>query len=366
MFKFYSLFFLTLLVFVEINGQSDSATLNTALVESDTVKVTKSKDQTILTWGNKNIILLEDTIKKIPEFTLSLGFNFDFLDGVQTNDLYADVNADIPFIFLPKKVTSKPEEFINQIGLEVGAYQLRTISNLEDTVTVQYRLTEPIVENGSLVGINYITANTANSSVISRENIGLFVQPKWIFHFAESGEYLSRISLIGHCEWYKSDIKLDYTFSDVISRDTSLMAPEDWPRPFNTVEEIPSFESSIRQENLINLGAGVDILVKRPSGILQFKSVFGVNSITVTDNPNGIISDLEVSTSANRRRFFYIVQAEFIERKLLGLKLSAEVRGFGAPDLSNIVGRVADLPQFSIALSKQFNLEKIADLFSVD
>ncbi|WP_020538607.1 hypothetical protein [Lewinella cohaerens] len=346
-----------------INTQTPDTGQASKVEKPDTVQISKDAENTTITWGDKSIVLLGDTLKSIPELTLSLGFNFDFLSGVKSNDLYADVNADIPFLFAAEKVKKKPEKFINQLGIEVGAFQLRTISNIEDTILTQYRLTEPDLEDGELVGIHFITVNTENSAIISRDNLGLYFQPKWTFHYKESKDYLSRVSLIGHCEWYRSDIELNYTFSTIASRDTSSTAPEEWPRPYDTVEEIPSFQGSIIQENLINVGVGLDLLLKRPSGILQFKPIVGINSISINKNPNNLIDDLD-EVAISRRRLFYMVQAEFIEQKVLGLKLAVEIRGFGAPDASNVVGRIADLPQFSVSLSKQFSLEKIAELFT--
>lgn len=330
---------------------------------TDSLKLIQSEKETKIYWGDKEISLNGDTtVKEKPELTLSLGFNFDFLSGVKVNDLYADVNADIPFMLLTKKVTKRPDKLVHRIGIEVGAYQIKSVSTSNDTINRQFRLVNPILNVDSITGLQYITANTKSSTTISRENFGVYFQPKLNLRYDSNGDYESMVNLIGHFEWYKSDINLGFDFDEVTSIDTALSVPLSWPRPFQTVSRIPENENRVFQQNYINAGIGFDINITRPSGSLQFKPIVGVNRFTVNENINDALLGTSISNLVETQtRWFYIVQAEFLEQRILGLKLFVEVRGFTNTSLRR---RVEDLPQFSVSLSKQFSLDKIAEIFS--
>ena len=139
--------------------------------------------------------------------------------------------------------------------------------------------------------------------------------------------------------------------------DTSAVAPESWPRPFDLVEALPSLEQNERFiEYNTNLGVGFDFTISRESGMIHFKSIFGKNYFNLVRRLN------DSRVIQNDNDYFYLVQAEVMENKLLGLKLGLEVRGY-FEDQTPKITLDRNTPYFTIYLAKQFSFDKIASLF---
>lgn len=99
---------------------------------NDSLTIISSDNKSTFKWGERTLTIVKnDTTKKSSEFLLSLGFNFDFLNGIKANDLYADVNVEVPFIFRTLKDKSNIWKFYHNFGFEFGAYQMRNISEID-------------------------------------------------------------------------------------------------------------------------------------------------------------------------------------------------------------------------------------------
>lgn len=322
-----------------------------SIVESnkDTIKLT---GDSVVLWNNSIILYKKssDTSKvKISPFSLSFGYNFDFLDGIKTNDLYADFRVDLPN-FLHKKGSIDSTSFLNRIGIEVGAYQLRTVSRL-DTVQEQFRLIDSGPIPPDSLQLLYITANSNSIRKTIRENLNVYIQPK--FELINSKE--AQFNLLLHGEWLRSTF--NHSFERNAKRDTSLSVPSDWPRPYNTVNEVPETEKSKSYEYNFYIGTGFELRVTKTVGNFYLKMICGYNKskfLSEDKEGNSILS--------NSEGLFYLTKFEVLESQVTGIKLGVEVRGlFPQSKPSPTLDRA--LPGFGIYLAKQFTFQKVGELF---
>jgi hypothetical protein len=353
-----NLLFLCLLCFIQntIKAQVEPPSNQTPKLPEP--KVELSKDPVIITgdsvflWNNTLYLFKKssDTSKLIiSPFSLSFGYNFDFLDGIKTNELYADLRVDLPNV-LQKKSKIDTTTFWDRFGVEVGAYQLRTVSRL-DTVTEQFRLVDSSPIPPDSLQLLYITANSNSIRKTIRENLDVYIQPK--FELINTKE--TRLNLLLHSEWLRSI--LDHSFERNTNNDTTLFVPSDWPRPYNTVNEVPSTEKSKSYEYNFYLGTGFDLRVNKTEANFYLKMICGYNGAK-------LLNELEDGTSQIGKTggWFYLAKFEVLESQITGIKLGVEVRGlFSQATPSPTIDRA--LPGFGIYLAKQFTFQKIGDLF---
>lgn len=285
---------------------------------------------------------------KISPFSLSFGYNFDFLDGIKTNELYADLRVDLPNV-LRKKGKIGTKEFLDCFGIEVGAYQLRTISRL-DTVEEQFRLVDSKPIPPDSLQLLYITANSNSIRKTIRENLDVYIQPK--FELINTKE--ARFNLLLHGEWLRSI--LNHSFERNAKKDTTLFTPPNWPRPYNTVNDVPKTEKSKSYEYNFYLGTGFDLRVNKTEANFYLKMICGYNRAKLLREVDGnsILSNVE--------GLFYLAKFEVLESQVTGIKLGVEVRGlFPQTAPSPTLDRA--LPGFGIYLAKQFSFQKVGELF---
>ena len=314
----------------------------------DTVKVT---GDSLILWNNSIILFRKstDTSKlKISPFSLSFGYNFDFLDGIKTPELYADLRVDLPNV-LQKKGKTKVNKLRNRFGIEVGAYQLRTVSRL-DTVAEQFRLVDSRPIPPDSLQLLYITANSNSIRKTIRENLDVYIQPK--FELMNTKE--TRFNLLLHGEWLRSI--LDHSFERNAKKDTTLFAPPDWPRPYKTVNEVPKTEKSKSYEYNFYIGTGFDLRVNKTEANFYLKMICGYNRAKLLREEDG------VSILSNVEGWFYLAKFEVLESQITGIKLGVEVRGL-FPQTTSSPNLDRALPGFGIYLAKQFTFQKVGELF---
>lgn len=285
---------------------------------------------------------------KISPFSLSFGYNFDFLDGIKTNELYADLRVDLPNILRKKDQTSS-KGILDRLGIEVGAYQLRTVSRL-DTVQEQFRLTGSKSIAPDKLQLIYITVNSNSIRKTIRENLDVYIQPKVELMSTKEAQF----NWLFHFEWLRST--LDHSFERNISkRDTTLVAPPNWPRPYYAINEVPGTEKDKDYEYNFYLGTGFDLRINTTEANFYLKMICGYNGAKLLTG-----GDL-VTKVSDVKDWFYLTKFEVLESQVTGIKLGVEVRG-AFP--SNIPSSVLDrtLPGFGIYLAKQFTFEKVGDL----
>lgn len=314
----------------------------------DTVKVT---GDSVILWNNTVILFKKssDTSKlKISTFSLSFGYNFDFLDGIKTNDLYADLRVDLPNV-LRKKGKDDKRIFQDRFGIEVGAYQIRNVSRF-DTVTEQFRLVsgKPITPDS--FQLLYITANSNSIRKTIRENLDVYIQPK--FELINTKE--SRLNLLLHGEWLRSTF--DHRFERNAKKDTTLFVPTDWPRPYNTVKEVPNSERSKSYEYNFYVGTGLDLRVNKAEANFYLKVICGYNRAQLLKDVDGN------SVLSNTEGWFYLAKFEVLESQITGIKLGVEVRGLFPQSTPSLTLDRA-VPGFGIYLAKQFTFQKVGELF---
>lgn len=335
----------------DVSSEADSPAVE-GPTKHDTLVVEEGDFKTTIQWGEQTLVITKDSLKRWPEILLSLGFNFDFLDGVKADDLYADVSVDLPFLFHPD-----PANAMTGFGVELGIYQRRTVS-YQDTLSEEYRLIDAVQFQNDSTAFKYITGKATGVLETYRENLGVFLQPKWILlSEGNTVKNTARLSVIGHIEWMRTTVNQSYN-RNFYSIDTTSEVPDNWPRPYNTVDFLPPEEQ--KQEFIeynLNYGVGVDLFVLRPTGGLHLKAVIGNNDYKIlTSLTNGVS---RVRTSDTK---FYSIQVEIIETQVLGFKLGAEVRGyFGGENPPLRLEKI--IPSYTVYLAKQFSLDKLADLF---
>ncbi|MCB9277278.1 MAG: hypothetical protein H6562_00065 [Lewinellaceae bacterium] len=323
-------------------------------------KIIKSITLIILLYGSFYISAQEneaikDTFAYSP-FSVSIGYNFDFLDGIKTNELYADLKIDLPEIF-PSK-TPKTNNLWNKIGLEAGAYQLRTLSFLDNfSARNTFRMIDAQRIDSTFL-FKYITIQAEKIRRITRENLSIFIQPKLKLKENNSNEKVhSRLNLLFMAEYQRS--VLDYTLDlNIVSADTSLEVPSDWPIPYDLVNRLPLSEKGRSFEYNINFGIGLGLQVKTQEGNLNLKTSMGYNRIKLVQK----LDDSGNSTLKKGSGFFYLIQADVLETKATGIKLGLEVRGI-IHESGQQLSLDRAVPNFSIYLAKQFGLKKIGELF---
>lgn len=352
-----NLLFLCLLCLMQNTIQAQVKNPTTESLNSTEPKVEASKDtvklvgDSVVLWNNMIILFNKsrDTSKlKISPFSLSFGYNFDFLDGIKTNELYADLRVDLPNV-LQKKGRTDTKGFRDRIGVEVGAYQLRNVSRL-DTVEEQFRLVDSKPIPPDSLQLLYITANSTSIRKTIRENLDVYIQPK--FELINTKE--AQFNLLLHSEWLRSI--LNHSFERNAKKDTTLFVPSDWPRPYNTVNEIPLNEKRKSYEYNFYVGTGFDLLVNKTDANFYLKVICGYNRVKFLSEVDGN------SVLRNTEGWFYLAKFEVLESQFTGIKLGVEVRGlFPQTTPSPTLDRA--LPGFGIYLAKQFTFQKVGELF---
>ena len=300
---------------------------------------------------------------KVSSLSVSFGYNFDFLDGIKTNDLYADFKAEFPKVFSKPKSVEK--NFLSTIkysfGLEAGAYQLRTVS-LVDTISETFRLVNGNLDANDSLVISYLTVNSKSVKKTKRENFGVFIQPKFqlVHSYNKINKEESRLSLAFHAEWLRSIVNRTIE-RNTEDRTTSSSPPDDWPRPYNTVNTIPGSETNKTTLYNTYLGGGLDLKLRRKLGNFHLKTLIGYNNVKLLqeveslDDPGEIVTRLSFDEN-----WFYLIQMNVLETKLTGIKLGMEVRGvFTRSNPQLTLDRT--VPLFSVYLAKQFGFGKIGD-----
>ncbi len=226
-----------------------------------------------------------------------------------------------------------------------------------DTLNEQFQLIDAKRDTIGVLDHNYITANSQSVRSTFRENLGVFVQPKitipWL---GDEQNEESIVNLLGHCEWTRSIINAKLS-RNLIAVDTTEDAPDSWPVPYEISQSLPEAEQNEKfLEYNINIGVGLDFTLNRSSGSLHFKSIIGKNNFKLVKKSNN------TNTILNDDACFYLIQGEVMERKILGLKLGVEVRGYFNNDRPPLT-LDRNTPYFTIYLAKQLNFKKIADLF---
>lgn len=355
-FIFLSLFLCAKLAACQIDTTLQLNPNDTIEPPSDTIKIIQSDNKTSFEWGGKRISFEKDSVKLWPEILLSLGFNFDFLDGIKANDLYADINVDLPFIFNPKVGKTKSDGFIKNLGIEFGLYQMRTLSSI-DTSSEQFQIIDAVRQDSNAFTFNYITIPTKGIRETSRENIGLFFQPKYSLKLLNLGQQnYANLSILGHIEWTRSivNIKLSREFSP----DTTDAIPDSWGSPpYELTRTLPPLlENTKFVEYNSNYGVGWELFVSKKSGSIHLKQVLGLNNYRVLRGLGNTTQEF-----LSYKNLFYLVQAEVMENNILGIKLGAEVRGYWRKNPQVSIER--NTPFFTVYLAKQFSFDKIAELF---
>ncbi len=272
----------------------------------------------------------EDFFKEInkssekPAVQISLGANFDFINGINTNAVYAEIGGFLTEVWTPFKY----DDF-SKFGIDIGLINNRSITTSErDNLNDFYF--ESIPDDDTLR--KQISNEIEQVIETSQEYLSVFFSPTF--------KLTKYLYFATHFEFRKVDVTKTTEFS-LTNPDTSIVdsrniAEEVLARePFNLEES--KEEKFTVNESIFGFG-GILYIDDHPF-TLKVKMLIGWNT-----EPGRIFS------SEFNKSFGYNTSFSLVE-KGIGLKLGGQLRGLFD----------SGKPEFSIYLTKQFPVSKLLD-----
>ena len=247
-------------------------------------------------------------------YTISIGANFDFLDGLKTNDVYSELSLLITKIFGEK----------SKWGLYAGIYQSKTVSDA-DTVNESIDLFLNAVNEDSVEITHQELRIITNKE---KSNLGLFFSPT----YQKSENFYWNL----HFEIQKKDF-LFITNETVLDSDTSIIE-----MPNSMLIEHNSHPDYRSVDYYPYFGAGFMLLHGDETADIMLRVILGYSNSTK-------LVDYDEKTE---HHFFHLTQFKITEKNN-GIKFGGEVRG---------IGNYA--PEITIYLAKEFSLNILNTLFS--
>jgi len=342
------------------NGEMNITTRITTTSVKDTLKEREVgylviPGQTQESAGSQEIILKQGLYLKDNPFWMEVGSNFDLLNGVQANNLYAGVLAFVKDI---GKVTIRGHTY--PISFTGGVYESKSSSvSASSDSGIIYR-------NGSSYnsipnkGYPFYRDTGSVKSTATVQSIGLFFEPLLLLTNKESKENGLHIYLSSYLEmlWQR----VNTTFSYPSGHTDTLYD-----------QNIGSIYLHNYKENTTSLdyrshyfGFGLPIYIKEDAYTFYLNPVLGItNQQFVFTQPSQYISDFIPDYKINQSmdpnplsnfetpkkpwNKFYIAQFRLTSEQY-GVSFTGEVRGF--------ILRQSK-PQISLSISKKFDVGKL-------
>jgi len=296
---------------------------------------TTKENQTEIEALKEKIKTLEKKVEpENDDFKVSIGASFDFNKGASATDLYYDLS----FYNLQIGPSNKPKDE-RIFGLDFKLSQTLLFSTPKDSnrVTSFNSVRLGGVENDSIL-VGDFSFNRVEE--LDFTDFGLLIRPTWkmseIFH------------LFGHAEFLFRTTVQDVTYSSI---DTITIRKV--PASTNTKSTLPADRKTTYSDALYFLGLGLNTNLDIQSVNFRIKWAAGVSSVLDASLFNRPRSATGIE---GKLRGFYHVDVEIIEKNS-GIKLGVNIRD---NNLRNNISSL-DQPRFSLFISKQFALSKLAD-----
>lgn len=262
-----------------------------------------------------------------PQFRLSLGANFDFIDGPKLNSQYTDVSAFVPHLI---SASHHPYSFRHRWGLHVFLYQNRSLSS-------------------SLNGSPYLSQDTTfqEGAQLKQEFLGMQLSPLFRLSSNTSGLH-SPLHLFGfmHMEFTQQRLRLHASTNPVQDLQSFGAATKE----VETVRFLPYFGLGLF---LTYRTKELDLIVKQSAG---YSGHYLPSSSMSSDEP-------ALLAISHQRLGYHLTQVSFIEKKI-GLKLGMEMRGLFLWKTSHHHSSRYFPPSFTVFLAKEVSFSKIGKLFN--
>jgi hypothetical protein len=346
--------------------------------ETAFIKFKNGNERDVLVFSRSRLVHMN------KPFWIELGSNFDLIDGVIPNNLFAGVffykrdirsftghkhervksymvkseTQDVPgqTVFEKKFVAGQKyiakEKEIN-IGILSGIYQSRSISSESVSTLVEYQDGRSLIaDTNNRFPVFRDTGNILQSTTIN--NLGLFFSPqlRWTSRSANMDGLHGFFSIWIEMVWQKSETVYDYTKTSNLD---TLRITEDL---------IPQYTHKLTKTNLDfrtqYYGVGAPFFLKEGDLNLFFNPVIGVTNqrfylpdvseqLATSGGKPGLSKPL--GSLGHEWSAFFLTTFRLSEEKY-GISFTGEVRG--------LVGRQAK-PIISLALSKKFDLTKLLE-----
>lgn len=359
--NFYLIIVMNLIYNVSMSGQIiniDNKKINIDL-EGDTtinieVKITDSIQEVKI--GEKDQVIKKENVKKdekvsyrdtLPRVAISIGTNLDFVGKIKLRDIYADIKICYNQLFEKSK-----DKRLQRLGLNFGLYNFTTVSN-PDTSKVTFFSTYPIFSDSSSVKPGFLLSKYNIQTKNYSENLGAFFEPKINIFSKEEGT--NKINLIGHIGWSRNVYKLTNQYT-LIGIDTITKVTQE-------ITSLPRFnETSVSSnefkfiENNVTYGVGCEFILESDKAYVQLKGLYGINHIKYL---NYIPEGSKISNFKSNKWVNFSI--EVMEKRFTGIKIGAELRAVLDANVELPIQK--QMPSYNIYMAKQFNLDKIAELF---
>lgn len=275
-------------------------------------------------------------------FWLELGSNFDITDGFQANNLFAG-------IFLDKKDISE-----KRLRLFGGVYESKTISNQETASFKNFHYIDDSI--GQPLVRNTVKLDQDSGTVIKNTSItsvGLFLSPQIRLTSKSANDDGLHIftSLWIEMLWQQLNTNYDYTHTNRI--DSTYIPKDSAFKNYNY--KVNSQKLDIRSHYF---GIGFPLYYKEGLFHLSINPVIGICNQAVSNSGNSTSFFSSLTNEKPGWRAFYLFQFRLNEEKY-GIAFTGEVRGIINSSSENYYK-----PYISLALSKKFDLSKLASYVS--
>jgi len=270
-------------------------------------------------------------------FWFELGANFDITNGFQTNNIFSG-------IFLDKKDISD-----SRLRLFGGVYESKTISNQEigGFKTFQY-IDDSVPQNtaGNTVKLDTDTGTVVKTTSLT--SVGLFISPQLRITPKNANTNGLHLFVSTWIEMLWQQVNTSYNYSQTNRKDSSYISTDS---AFHHYSYKPKSQTLDFRSHYF--GIGLPLFYKEGIYNLSINPVLGFcnQPVSNSQNPNSFFTQLTDAKPV--WRMFYLFQFRFNEEKY-GFTFTGEVRG--------VFSNKNDYfkPYISLALSKKFDLDKVA------
>lgn len=292
----------------------------------------------------------------VNPFRLSLGSNFNFLDGPSLERLYADTYVFMPTAFGRVKVKYLyadaggvlTEKVIRPIGFETGLYNSRSFLtnavDLQDKTVEIFSNRKPLPDGRVQVDVNRVI----DSSRTTLDNFGFYFNP--MIRLNRTNSTVNVYGLL-HLELIRRTIIQRSIFTPV---STTSTIPE--TRTITAEEARGVFRSYTsgtftRQDYDTHIGVGLLIHAVTKNVEFRLKGLLTWGGLgLISRQLNQISSQRSNSFTAPQSQVMYVANFSLIERTS-GIKIGGDVRGF--------IDRQRGQPLINyIYIAKEFDLSK--------
>ena len=301
-----------LLVTIKSDSENEEVEdLHISIKKSDNYRIGKSP---------LHVVRISNAIDVPNPYRLSIGANFDFLDGPKVNDVYYDFD-----IFIHDVIKTKRGYVW---GLESGIVQNRSIS-VDSTRNRRYETRKILQQNAALDTVSLQRTLSTYESKARIDHLSLFLAPTYRFNksFSTNNFYLQI-----YAEVLRRTTEVSRK-QEIISRDTSIVAVANLDPDFVNRLPVKNMRYTTTEGNF---GLGLKYYHVTDDVEFQASAILGVS----------------VRNSGFLRSGFYLLGFNVTERSNL-IRLGGEIRG--------------DLPAYEpiihIYIAKEFTLKKLTELF---